>query len=142
MFKITQPVALYKGAQPIAYYNSLMELCQATNSDITVLFAVIESGTKIYLSSPAQTFGRVRIKQVTLNVAKEVAQYRRTIIKRRIIGVECAEFSSVVNNAQTTLFLSARRYGLVVDGDDVLRQLLNNALTLHDYLITALGKES
>ena len=58
------------------------------------------------------------------------------------LGVECAEFSSVVNNAQTTLFLSARRYGLVVDGDDVLRQLLNNALTLHDYLITALGKES
>jgi len=86
MFKITQPVALYKGAQPIAYYNSLMELCQATNSDITVLFAVIESGTKIYLSSPAQTFGRVRIKQVTLNVAKEVAQYRRTIIKRRLMG--------------------------------------------------------
>jgi hypothetical protein len=119
-----------------------MELCQITNSDITVLFAVIESGHEIYLSSPAQTFGRVRIKQVTLNVAKEVAQYKRTRIKHRIIGVECAEFSSVVNNARITLFLSTQRYGLVVDGDDVLRQLLNNALTLHDYLITALGKES
>lgn len=87
MFKITQPVALYEGTQPIAYYDSLMELCQATNSDITVLFAVIESGHEIYLSSPAQTFGRVRIKQVTLNVAKEVAQYKRKVLKFRLTGV-------------------------------------------------------
>lgn len=86
MFKITQPVALYKGAQPIAYYNSLMELCQATNSDISVLFAAIESGHEIYLSSTAQIFGKVRIKQVTLNAAKEVTQYKRTRIKRRLMG--------------------------------------------------------
>ncbi len=86
MFKITQPVALYKGAQPIACCNTLMELCQITNSDITVLFAVIESGQEIYLSSAAQIFGKVKIKQVTLNAAKEVAQYKRTRIKHRLIG--------------------------------------------------------
>lgn len=86
MFKITQPVALYKGAEPIACCNTLMELCQITNSDITVLFAAIESGQEIYLSSPEQVFGKVRIKQVTLNTAKEVAQYKRTRIMHRIIG--------------------------------------------------------
>lgn len=87
MFKITQPVALYEGTQPIAYYDSLMELCQATNSDITVLFAVIESGTKIYLREPSQIFGSVKIKQVNSNVAKEVALYKRKVLKFRLTGV-------------------------------------------------------
>ncbi len=87
MFKITQPVALYEGTQPIAYYDSLMELCQATNSDITVLFAVIESNTKIYLREPSQIFGSVKIKQANSNVAKEVALYKRKVLKFRLTGV-------------------------------------------------------
>lgn len=86
MFKITQPVALYKGTQPIAYYDSLMELCQATNSDITVLFAVIESNTKIYLREPSQIFGSVKIKQANSNVAKEVALYKRKVLKFHLTG--------------------------------------------------------
>lgn len=58
------------------------------------------------------------------------------------LGVECAEFSGVVNNAQFTLLQSAQRSGLVVERDGMLLKLLNNALTLHDYLINELGRES